>query len=144
MTPRQQEATDLRAQGLTWREVAIARAYLKYRRRVSPAFAEEYQNDAFAENPHIAKLLIRLFEMKFDPAVFPPANARVKRKKNFKVMLLQLLGNLFLMSRAGVERVPSCRTELIVIRSVSRQREQCQHPKDRKKIQLRPVTYRAK
>jgi glutamate dehydrogenase len=53
--------------GITWREVAIARAYRKYRQRVSPAFTEEYQNDAFAENPHIAARLIRLFEARFDP-----------------------------------------------------------------------------
>ncbi len=54
--------------GITWREVAIARAYRKYRQRVSPAFTEEYQNDAFAENPQIAARLVRLFEARFDPA----------------------------------------------------------------------------
>jgi glutamate dehydrogenase len=53
--------------GLTWGEVAILRAYRKYRQRVSAGFTEEYQNDAFAENPHIAALLIRLFEATFDP-----------------------------------------------------------------------------
>ncbi|MDP9297224.1 MAG: NAD-glutamate dehydrogenase [Actinomycetota bacterium] len=54
--------------GLTWREVATLRAYRKYRQRVSAGFTEEYQNDAFAENAHIAALLIRLFQAKFDPA----------------------------------------------------------------------------
>ena len=37
--------------GLSWRQVAILRAYRKYRQRVSTRFTEEYQNDAFAENP---------------------------------------------------------------------------------------------
>ena len=54
--------------GLTWRQVAGARAYRKYRQRVSAQFTEEYQNDAFAENPHIAARLVQLFEAKFDPA----------------------------------------------------------------------------
>jgi glutamate dehydrogenase len=54
--------------GLTWREVAITRAYRRYRQRVAPAFTEEYRNNAFAENPHIAARLIRLFQAKFDPA----------------------------------------------------------------------------
>ncbi len=57
---------------LTHREVAILRAYRKYRQRVSASFTEEYQNDAFAENPHIAARLVRLFEAKFDPARAAP------------------------------------------------------------------------
>ena len=54
--------------GLTWRQVAGARAYRKYRQRVSAQFTEEYLNDAFAENPLIAARLVHLFEAKFDPA----------------------------------------------------------------------------
>jgi glutamate dehydrogenase len=54
--------------GLTWREVAITRAYRRYRQRVAPAFTEEYRNNAFAENPHIASRMLHLFQSKFDPA----------------------------------------------------------------------------
>ena len=53
--------------GLTWREVAILRAYRKYRMRVSTSFTEEYRNDALAANPILAAQLVRLFEAKFDP-----------------------------------------------------------------------------
>ena len=53
--------------GLSWRQINGARAYRKYRQRVSSQFTEEYQNDAFAENPHIAARLVHLFEAKFDP-----------------------------------------------------------------------------
>ena len=53
--------------GLNWRQINGARAYRKYRQRVSSQFTEEYQNDAFAENPHIAARLVYLFEAKFDP-----------------------------------------------------------------------------
>jgi glutamate dehydrogenase len=54
--------------GLSWQQVAILRAYRKYRQRVSASFTEEYQNDAYAENPHIAARLVKLFETTFDPA----------------------------------------------------------------------------
>ena len=54
--------------GLDWRQVAVLRAYRKYRQRVSAAFTEEYQNDAFAHNPAIAGKLVELFERRFDPA----------------------------------------------------------------------------
>jgi glutamate dehydrogenase len=35
---------------------------------VSAAFTEEYQNDAFARNPHLAEKLVELFELRFDPS----------------------------------------------------------------------------
>jgi glutamate dehydrogenase len=54
--------------GLSWSQVAILRAYRRYRSRVSTRFTEEYRNDAMAENPHIAARLVALFEAKFDPA----------------------------------------------------------------------------
>ncbi|HEY7401090.1 MAG TPA: NAD-glutamate dehydrogenase [Actinomycetota bacterium] len=54
--------------GLTWREVMILRAYRRYGQRVFPAFTEDYQNEALAENPHIAAKLVRLFFAKFDPS----------------------------------------------------------------------------
>ncbi len=53
--------------GLSWHQVQILRAYRKYRMRVSTRFTEEYRNDALAENPHLARLLVELFEAKFDP-----------------------------------------------------------------------------
>jgi glutamate dehydrogenase len=52
---------------LTWREIAILRAYRKYGQRVAPSFTEEYQNDALAANPGIAAKLVRLFQARFDP-----------------------------------------------------------------------------
>ena len=55
------------AADLSWRQVHILRAYRRYRMRVSSRFTEEYRNDALAENPHIARRLAELFEMKFDP-----------------------------------------------------------------------------
>ncbi len=54
--------------GLSWRQVHILRAYRKLRMRVSTRFTEEYRNHALAENPHIARRLVELFEAKFDPA----------------------------------------------------------------------------
>jgi glutamate dehydrogenase len=53
--------------GLSWHQVQILRAYRKYRMRVSTRFTEEYRNDALAENPHLSRLLVELFEAKFDP-----------------------------------------------------------------------------
>ena len=61
--------------GLSWPQVHILRAYRKYRMRVSTRFTEEYRNDALAENPHIARQLAELFEVKFDPVGAAPEEA---------------------------------------------------------------------
>jgi glutamate dehydrogenase len=55
--------------GLDWRRVAILRAYRKYRQRIGSRFTEGYQNDVIAANPHITAKLIRLFELRNNPAV---------------------------------------------------------------------------
>jgi glutamate dehydrogenase len=54
--------------GLTWRQVAVLRAYRTYRLRVGAAFGVEYKNEAYARNSHIARMLIELFERRFDPS----------------------------------------------------------------------------
>jgi glutamate dehydrogenase len=54
--------------GLDWRQVAILRAYRKYRQRVGSRFTESYQHDVIAANPHITEKLVHLFEQRFDPA----------------------------------------------------------------------------
>ena len=54
--------------GLTWRQVRVLRAYRTYRLRTGAAFGVEYKNAAFARNPGIARQLIELFELRFDPS----------------------------------------------------------------------------
>ena len=49
--------------------MAILRAYRKYRQRIGSRFTEGYQNDVIAANPHITAKLIRLFELRNDPAI---------------------------------------------------------------------------
>src|SRR3954463_10360187 len=54
--------------GMDWRQVAIRRAYRKYRQRLGSRFTEGYQHDVIAANPHITERQIRLFELRFDPS----------------------------------------------------------------------------
>jgi glutamate dehydrogenase len=55
--------------GLDWRRVAILRAYRSYRQRIGSRFTEGYQNDVLAANPHVIANLMRLFELRNDPAI---------------------------------------------------------------------------
>ena len=53
--------------GLDRRQVAILRAYRKYRQRVGSRFTESYQNDVLVANSAITAKLVRFFELRFDP-----------------------------------------------------------------------------
>ena len=54
--------------GLGWREVAMLRAFCKYIRQTGSAFSQAYMEDALANNPLIVRLLVELFQVRFDPA----------------------------------------------------------------------------
>ena len=53
---------------LTWRQIAILRAYAKYLRQAGSTFSGSYVERSVVGNPAIAKLLVQLFESRFDPA----------------------------------------------------------------------------
>ena len=54
--------------GLSWRQVAILRAYRQYRQVLGGGFTKRYVNDAFVRNAVLAHKLVALFELRLDPA----------------------------------------------------------------------------
>jgi glutamate dehydrogenase len=54
--------------GLDRRQLAVLRAYRKYRQRVGSRFTEGYQNDVLVANSALTAKLVRYFEARFDPA----------------------------------------------------------------------------
>ncbi|WP_418607543.1 NAD-glutamate dehydrogenase [Georgenia sp. SUBG003] len=54
--------------GLTWRQVVVIRAVAAYLRQTGSIFSREYVEAALRENSHLARLLVELFETRFDPA----------------------------------------------------------------------------
>ncbi len=54
--------------GLTWREVTLLRAFAKYLRQGGMRFSEDYVQRVLRSNAAITRLLVRLFESRFDPA----------------------------------------------------------------------------
>ena len=53
---------------LTWQQVSVLRAYAKYLRQAGIAFSQLYIERVLTQNVAIARLLIRLFESRFDPS----------------------------------------------------------------------------
>ena len=68
------------AGGLDWRQVAVLRGLRKYRQRVGSRFTERYQNEVLVANAPLVALLVRLFELRFDPShpVDPGAEAALR------------------------------------------------------------------
>jgi len=52
---------------LTWREAVLLRAYTKYLRQIGFPFSQPYVEKAVARNAHIARMLVDLFKLYFDP-----------------------------------------------------------------------------
>ncbi|XHO84271.1 NAD-glutamate dehydrogenase [Azospirillum sp. A29] len=59
--------------GLTSREVTVLRAYAKYLRQARVAFTQEAVEATLAAHPETARLILRLFQARFDPAGQDPA-----------------------------------------------------------------------
>ena len=54
--------------GLDRHQLAVLRAYRKYRQRVGSRFTESYQNDVLVANSPVTAKLVRYFEARFDPS----------------------------------------------------------------------------
>lgn len=54
---------------LTWRQVVVLRAYARYLRQIGTRFSQDYIQRALRANPSITRLLVRLFESRFDPGM---------------------------------------------------------------------------
>ncbi|WP_148613739.1 NAD-glutamate dehydrogenase [Nocardioides rubriscoriae] len=52
---------------LTWRQAALLRAYAKYMKQGGTPFALDYIEDALGSNVEITRLLLELFDLRFDP-----------------------------------------------------------------------------
>jgi glutamate dehydrogenase len=53
--------------GLTWRQAMLMRAYARHMRQGGTPFAQDYIEDALRINVDITRLLVKLFEARFDP-----------------------------------------------------------------------------
>ena len=54
---------------MDWRDVVVLRAYAKYLRQVGSTFSNAYVEQALNANPAIARKLLALFQVRFDPSL---------------------------------------------------------------------------
>jgi glutamate dehydrogenase len=66
------------AAGLSWKQVAMLRAYCKYLLQVGVTFSQPYMERTLARYPLLARLLVELFEARFDPATGRESKADIR------------------------------------------------------------------
>jgi glutamate dehydrogenase len=98
------------AANLSWRQVAMLRAYCKYLLQVGVPFSQSYVEETFARYPILARLLTELFEARFDPTTGSESKADIKAgMEQFRHQLSALAGNDAAML-AAVEPVIAARS----------------------------------
>ncbi len=55
---------------LTWREIVVLRAVAKYLRQTRATYSQDYLEDALVSHPRVARDLVELWRVRFDPADF--------------------------------------------------------------------------
>ena len=63
---------------LTYRQVSILRAYLKYLDQVGFQYSQKYISNVLTKHKDIACLIVKLFEVKFDPALNKDRSKKVE------------------------------------------------------------------
>jgi glutamate dehydrogenase len=98
--------------GLNWRQVVMVRAYAKYLRQVGTPFSEEYLQSCLLANIRIVRLLVRLFEVRFDPEGEP------ERADAAQVLIQQIRSALDEVASLDQDRI--LRSLLGLIRATTR------------------------
>lgn len=82
------------AAGLDWRQVSVLRMYAKYFKQIGFTFSQEYIETALNKNPLIAKKIVRLFELRFDPFDITNRDAEYETVCSAIVADLEAVSNL--------------------------------------------------
>ena len=62
--------------GLDWREISMLRAYARYMRQAAFTFSQSYMEQTLASHPQLARQLVALFKLRFDPAAAADRDVR--------------------------------------------------------------------
>jgi len=87
------------AAGLDWREVAVLRTYAKYFKQIGFTFSQEYMEMALNKNVSIAKKLVRLFDIRCNPATVP------NREECFSALVSEILTDLDNVSNLDEDKI---------------------------------------
>ncbi|HWU80547.1 MAG TPA: NAD-glutamate dehydrogenase, partial [Caulobacter sp.] len=77
--------------GIGWREAALIRALARYRQQSGLDPSQGVQEQALSDHPGVARLILDLFQTKFDPAVKADLKARLDQAKAVEGKIVEAL-----------------------------------------------------
>jgi glutamate dehydrogenase len=104
--------------GLPWRKVAILRAYAKYFRQGRSPYSQDYLEAALVANVPIARLLVELFEARFDPRTYAGDVVSTDRELRMADVESQLIAALDDVASLDQDRI--LRSYLLAIKATLR------------------------
>ena len=90
--------------GMDWRQVSMLRAYARYIKQIRFGFSQEYIADTLCNNSEIALLLLKLFEVSFDPNLDLTQEQRGARRQQYQQNILEALDEVSVLSEDRVLR----------------------------------------
>ncbi|SBS32435.1 NAD-specific glutamate dehydrogenase [Marinomonas spartinae] len=84
---------------LTWRQVTMLRALTKYLMQLQVPFSVQYMQQTLEKNANIARLLVQLFEQRFDP------NQTTKREEKVQKLLEKIEAALDQVANLDEDRI---------------------------------------
>ncbi len=101
------------AAGLSWKQVAMLRAYCKYLLQTGVTFSQSYMEATLAHYPILARLLVELFEARFDPRTGHESASEIKQG-------MESFGTQLKLLAAGDESAMKALTALVKARTGKR------------------------
>jgi len=96
---------------LDWRQVAMLRGYCKYLLQTGVPFSQTYMEEALQRYPLLARMLVELFDAKFDPARGNAKSAETARKRLARDIQQLLPGDLAALSPSPVDALMAAKAD---------------------------------
>ncbi|MTI15398.1 NAD-glutamate dehydrogenase [Sansalvadorimonas verongulae] len=90
--------------GMDWRQVSMFRAYARYIKQIRFGFSQEYIADTLCNNSNIALLLLKLFEVSFDPELDLTQEQRNARRQQYQQSIFEALDEVSVLSEDRILR----------------------------------------
>jgi glutamate dehydrogenase len=95
--------------GLGWRQVALLRGYCKYLLQTGVPFSQAYVEDTLCRYPLLSRLLVELFEARFDPATGRESRDQIRQGQDRLEAELRALTGDDAGTAACVQRIVEAR-----------------------------------
>jgi len=88
--------------GLDWRQASLLRCYAKHILQLGVPFSQTYMEDVLVEHSRLARLLVKQFELQFDPAL-----SKTKRRRELKEVRARVERNVAKARNVDEDRILS-------------------------------------